>query len=590
MKKVFGFIALAITLIACDKFENNNLPAEDNGQITITAQLAPKTTLSKAISDQTTYLKVDWAVDEHIAILYEVSSTKYAADATITAVDGTGAATITFAVEAGTAEDTPCTLVYPLSAAKDDHSGVKDAATLLAAQDGTLNANLDVRVGSGTIQVATPGLTVTTQPAAQFAIFKFTTKNADGSATIDVRPLTVTIGSQNYVITPAGETSELWAALPAVSSKTVSFSATGGINLYSCSKDGITFTAGNYYPSTLKMKAAVVLSALTANYEAQNGDILTGTLTGSTQPYQVSIADGATVILQDATINGDNNGSCLWAGITCAGDATIILNGTNIVKGFHENHPGIQVASGKTLIIRGAGSLTASTFDDGSYDSYGAGIGGARDINCGNIEIQGGNVTAKGGLYAAGIGGGGCDSVGSNCGTITISGGTVVATSATMGCGIGCGWAGDCGIITISDGNVTATGGYAGPGIGSTGNCSGITISGGTVTATGGNAASGIGTTNTPSVCGDITISGGTVEAIGKGYCAGIGCGSTFFSDGGTCGAITITTGVTSVSATKGEDALYSIGNAAGGTCGTVTIGGVVTGDIATSPYTYPAP
>ena len=152
---------------------------------------------------------------------------KKVADATITAVDGDGAATISFTVADGTPNDTPCTLVYPKSAAKDDNSGVKDAATLLAAQDGTLNANLDVRVGEGTIQTTTPGLTVTTQPEAQFAIFKFTTKNSDASDDISVSALTVTIGAQAYVITPASATSTLYAALPEVSSQTVSFSATG---------------------------------------------------------------------------------------------------------------------------------------------------------------------------------------------------------------------------------------------------------------------------------------------------------------------------------------------------------------------------
>lgn len=138
MKKSFGIAAMLLALAACNKIETNVQPVENNEGITITATLAPKTAVTKAISDQTTYIKAEWAVNEHIAILYEVSSTKYVADATITAVDGSGTATITFTVEAGTANDTPCTLVYPLSAAKDDHTGVKDAATLLAAQDGTL--------------------------------------------------------------------------------------------------------------------------------------------------------------------------------------------------------------------------------------------------------------------------------------------------------------------------------------------------------------------------------------------------------------------------------------------------------------------
>ena len=257
MKKVFEIAAMLLALAACNKIDTEIQTIDKAEGITITAQLAPKGSgaTARAVSEDAVNNKIvsDWAENEHIAILYTKDETKYAADATITAVDGGGTATITFTVEAGTPNNTACTLVYPLSAAKDDHSGVKDAATLLAAQDGTLNANLDVRVGEGTIQTTTPGLTVTTQPEAQFAIFKFTVKNSDASATIDVKPLTVTIGAQDYVITPASATSELFAALPPIAGQTVSFTATDGGKTYTCSKDGISFDKGKYYQSTLKM-------------------------------------------------------------------------------------------------------------------------------------------------------------------------------------------------------------------------------------------------------------------------------------------------------------------------------------------------
>ena len=266
MKKVFGIAAMLLAFVACNKVETEITPVEqpsDSKGITITATLAPKTADTKAVADGGDKITVTWAENEHIAILYDKDGAQVA-DATITAVDGTtGAATISFTVVSGTADNTACTVVYPYSAAKDDKSGVKDAATLLAAQDGTLNANLDVRVGAGTIQTTTPGLTVTTHPAAQFAIFKFTIKNADASATIDVKPLIITIGTQDYVITPASATSTLYAALPAVSSQTVSFSATSSDSkTYTCSKDGVTFAAAKYYQSTLKMYK--LLSAATA--------------------------------------------------------------------------------------------------------------------------------------------------------------------------------------------------------------------------------------------------------------------------------------------------------------------------------------
>ncbi len=280
MRKVFGMIALLLALAACNivetEIQTEEPKVESIGKaegITITATLAPKSHGTKAVSEGTNTIVSTWAQNEKIAILYEVSETKYVAEANVDAVDGeTGSATISFTVESGTPDNTPCTLVYPASAAKEDHTGVKDAATLLAAQDGTLNANLDVRVGAGTIQTTTPGLDVTTQPAPQFAIFKFTTKNADGSATIDVKPLTIIIGAQNYVITPASATSTLYAALPAISSEAVGFSATGSdTKTYEAAYPGISFTAGNFYQSELKLKTPATGHSL---YDSVLGEVV----------------------------------------------------------------------------------------------------------------------------------------------------------------------------------------------------------------------------------------------------------------------------------------------------------------------------
>ncbi len=333
MKKSFGIAAMLLALAACNKIETNVQPVENNEGITITATLAPKTAVTKAISDQTTYIKAEWAVNEHIAILYEVSSTKYVADATVTEVAGSGTATITFTVEAGTANDTPCTLVYPLSAAKDDHTGVKDAATLLAAQDGTLNANLDVRLGEGTIQTTTPGLTVTTQPAAQFAIFKFTTKNVNGSATINVNPLTITIGSQDYVITPASATSELYVALPAISGQAVTFTATGSDSkTYTASKASVTFTAGKYYQSDIKLTEQVPALNLTSPAVGQViGD------DGKNYDY-ASLPGGVTAVAMICYVSGSNGlalaladeGQMDWSTAisTCAAHTPAFTGGT----------------------------------------------------------------------------------------------------------------------------------------------------------------------------------------------------------------------------------------------------------------------
>ena len=272
MKKVFGIAALLLALAACNKVETEITPVEqpsDSKGITITATLAPKTAVTKAVADNgDNKITVTWAEHEHIAILYTVGSTKKVADAEITAVDGSGAATITFTVDGGTTNDTPCTLVYPLSAAKDDKSGVKDAATLLAAQDGTLNANLDVRVGEGTIQTTTPGLTVTTQPAAQFAIFKFTLSGPSIDAT---HPLVIKDNASNTTITtvtPASTATSVYVAMPAAASKAYKFVVITADNKYIKSGTA-TIEAGKYYrtPLTLEPRYPLDLRSATAEWD-----------------------------------------------------------------------------------------------------------------------------------------------------------------------------------------------------------------------------------------------------------------------------------------------------------------------------------
>ena len=294
----------------------------------------------------------------------------------------------------------------------------------------------------------------------------------------------------------------------------------------------------------------VDLGDITAHTTIATGKTIIGTLAVN---KKISIATGATVTLNGVSIN-DNGGwtSGDYAGISCEGDATIILSGENILRGIDDDYPGIHIKENKTLTIRGTGSLDASGNPTGNC--YSAGIGGDYNNKCGNIVIEGGTITATGGNQGgAAIGGAYCGGYG----YITISGGTVMATAAGEGAGIGSGF--------------------------SSGHASGnITISGGTVTATsqGNGAGIGSGYSGSGSV-GNILISGGTITATGGNNAAGIGSG---FSS--SCGSITIENTVTSVTATKGSGAPNSIGAGNSGTCGTVTIGGVE-GAISTSPYTY---
>ena len=301
------------------------------------------------------------------------------------------------------------------------------------------------------------------------------------------------------------------------------------------------------------------LSLLQGDLTAQDGDILSGTLANK---LKISIAEGASVTLSNANIN--ENGTWTdgdYAGITCLGDAIIILEGTNTVKGFNSTYPGVQAGpDGTTLTIDGSGTLNATGGSDGA-----AGIGSGMNASCGNITINGGTIIATGGPNGAGIGTGYTNAQGSgniSCGIITITGGTVTAYGGENAAGIGTGQSrhgtqirrNECGGVNISGGMVTATGGENGAGIGS---------------------GYGRGTRYNPiSYCGDINITGGTVVATGGSNSAGIGTGNTYTFGNSNCGNITITPGVTSVTATKGTSARDSIGRGKGkGTCGTVMFG-----------------
>ena len=276
----------------------------------------------------------------------------------------------------------------------------------------------------------------------------------------------------------------VYAAIVGCDSKTVTLTATVGAQTYTYSRAGVTFENGKFYDITVKMGKLmgklVDLSTVAADYTLQNGDIMTGTL-GSR--VKISIADGATVTLRDATIPGDNSLYYQWAGLTCEGDATIRLEGANSVQGYYPDFPGILIPKGKTLTIDGSGSLTAvSGYGSGSI-GMGAGIGGRQRTDCGQIVINGGTITATGGSGASGIGCGRSDfDVQASCDGITINGGTVTATGGTGAAGIGNGNMGNCGDITINGGTVTATKGSDAPysiGMGrSGGTCGPVTIGG----------------------------------------------------------------------------------------------------------------
>ena len=350
--------------------------------------------------------------------------------------------------------------------------------------------------------------------------------------TIEINGLTDAIYAANAYEENNGDGVLYLITSPGKASDKVSMTATmADCNVYTYSKSGVTFETGKFYDITVKMTRTQTynLSEATANITLKNGDTATGTLAGN---VKISIADGATVTLSGVSINAD----CAWnngnnAGITCIGDATIILadGKTNVVNGFNYKYPGIYVPGDP----------------DNPSNNKTLTIKGNGTLNASTIIVTHGD---------SGAGIGGCANI--HCGNIIIEGGTINARGGNGATGIGGGSNASCGNITITGGNITALGGIYAAGIGS-----------------------GAGTGGAIGRCGDIVITGGTIAATGGDASAGIGGGKT-------CGNITISGA--SITATKGYNAPYSIGEGKNADCGTVTINGVV-GPISTSPYKFPA-
>ena len=241
---------------------------------------------------------------------------------------------------------------------------------------------------------------------------------------------------------------------------------------YEYVRPAVEFEVGKFYSITVKMTRqprTYDLSQASGNITLKDGDELTGRLAGS---YNISIADGATVTLNEAYISPGEYVEWDGLGITCLGDATIVLSGDNVVTSTVYEKPAIQAGpEGTTLTITSTGTLTAGS------DVASAAIGSGYEGTCGDIIITGGTVTATGDSNGAAIGSG----QGGDCGDIIITGGTVTATNSGSGAGIGSGNCGNCGKIIISGGSVTATGGRNSAGIGNAldGHCEAIYITNG---------------------------------------------------------------------------------------------------------------
>ncbi len=215
----------------------------------------------------------------------------------------------------------------------------------------------------------------------------------------------------------------------------------------------------------LLLFASLPVSALAAEWDIGNGDITVNAGSGGqtvTQGGGAAVEDSAPVITGSSTENTltINAESGQTANVTLSGanidvsgkgkaavstngegNVSIELDGDNTLKSA-TNHAGLEKNNGGSLTIADEnknGKLTAKGGD------YGAGIGGGWRGSGSDITISGGEVNATGGVNGAGIGGG-CYGYGNN---ITVSGDAKLKVQGGVednidGAGAGIGNGGSC--------------------------------------------------------------------------------------------------------------------------------------------------
>ena len=188
----------------------------------------------------------------------------------------------------------------------------------------------------------------------------------------------------------------------------------------------------------LLLFVSLPMSALAATWDISNGDIIvnagsggqtvtqgggaavedsapviTGSSTENTLTIKAESGQTANVTLSGANIDVSGKGKAAVS-TNGEGNVSIELDGDNTLKSA-TNHAGLEKNNGGSLTIADEnknGKLTAKGGD------YGAGIGGGWRGSGSDITISGGEVNATGGVNGAGIGGG-CYGYGNN---ITVSG------------------------------------------------------------------------------------------------------------------------------------------------------------------------
>ncbi len=276
-KNILSMAALLIastTFVACSSDDNiiDQQPAQSAGQqvytMTVNAQKGGDAATSRALTLSGKTLNATWATTENVYVkkgdTWATGSLQPDANAATATLKGelTG---ITIAA------DDVLTLQFPKSG-EISYTGQVGTLEDIAADFDYATATVTVASVSATGNIIPEAATTTFEN--QQAIVKFTLINkADGTTSLSASELTVSDGANTYTVTPASATSEIYAAIPGFSGKTVTLTATVGGKTYTYEKSGVTFANGKFYSVTVKMtaQASTPTGALSGKFSVSAG-------------------------------------------------------------------------------------------------------------------------------------------------------------------------------------------------------------------------------------------------------------------------------------------------------------------------------
>ena len=396
--------ALALAMAACsneDSALENAAPAQQPGTMHFTATIAAPSgdaTTRTAYTEDGTTINVTWEVGDEIALVHN----GVVDVAEVTAVDGSGNATIEATITGSPSDDDDVTLAYPADAVANATPSKSFPFTpnpttfnKVKDQDGTLayiQDNLDLRTGSGKLAVS--GSDVTLKESVSIpnliCIWKLTLQDESSNA-LSATQLTFKNNDDTQAgTTSTGGKSEYYlCVVPSFipdDEGTFSFEATVGSDTYTFSKTGLSLTAGKYYQSTVKMAKAVTARALA---EATAGDIgkvvgadgkiyanvaaakaasttacaiiaYVGSATGESSPY----THGLAIAMKDAATGG----SVIWSSSSKDEPQT---NYTDVSQAVSTSQSGLS------------NTPTGSFYSGAEYPAFGAALHNTIDVTDG---------------------------------------------------------------------------------------------------------------------------------------------------------------------------------------------------------------